>query len=245
MYLAKFVAIIHDGKFFKAIVIVRDVTAERSKELSVMNAVLQGQEQERKRLGAELHDGIGQVLSAIALQVSQIREEILEEDVNTIITDLTSLNQNLQEAIREVRNISHDLMPEVLESFGLKEAINQICTNLQDRSGINVMFDYVDLEERYSQQVEVNLFRVAQELLNNIQKHASCSKVFVSLIDYGDSVNFTVEDDGVGFNIEEASDGIGLSNVISRINSISGQIDIESSENSGTLVNIDVPKRNE
>ena len=245
LYLAKFVAIIHDGKFFKAIVIVRDVTAERSKELSVMNAVLQGQEQERKRLGAELHDGIGQVLSAIALQVSQIREEILEEDVKTIITDLTSLNQNLQEAIREVRNISHDLMPEVLESFGLKEAINQICTNLQHRSGINVMFNHVDLDKRYSQQIEVNVYRVAQELLNNIQKHASCSKVFVSLINHGDSINFTVEDDGVGFNIEEASDGIGLSNVISRINSISGQIDIESSENSGTLVNIDVPKRNE
>jgi signal transduction histidine kinase len=130
-----------------------------------------------------------------------------------------------------------------LESFGLKEAVNQICSNLHDRSGINVMFDHVDLDQRYSQQVEVNLYRVTQELLNNILKHASCSKVFVSLMDHGDSVSLTVEDDGVGFDIEASSSGIGLSNVISRINSISGQIDIESSGNSGTLINIDVPKR--
>ena len=245
LYLAKFLAIFHDEKFFKAIVIIRDVTAERSKEQSVMNAVLRGQEQERKRLGAELHDGIGQVLSAIALQVSQIREEILEEDAKSITADLGSLNDNLQEAIREVRNISHDLMPGVLESFGLKEAINQICSNLHDRSGINVMFDHVDLDKRYNQKLEVNLFRVAQELLNNVQKHARCNKVFVSLIDHGDSVSLTVEDDGIGFNVEEPSNGIGLSNVIYRINSISGQIDIESAQNSGTLVNIDVPKRHE
>jgi PAS domain S-box-containing protein len=243
LYWAKFLAIFHDEKFFKAIVIVRDITSERNREQSVMNAVLSGQEQERKRLGAELHDGIGQVLSAIALQVSQIREEVLEDDVESITSDLSSLNDNLQEAIREVRNISHDLMPEVLESFGLKEAVNQICSNLHDRSGINVMFDHVDLDQRYSQQVEVNLYRVTQELLNNILKHASCSKVFVSLMDHGDSVSLTVEDDGVGFDIEASSSGIGLSNVISRINSISGQIDIESSGNSGTLINIDVPKR--
>ena len=242
LYWTKFLAVFHDRQFFKAIAITRDVTAERSHERSVMNAVLKGQEQERKRLGAELHDGIGQVLSAIALQVSQVREEVLDNDVKSFTEDLSSLNDNLQEAIREVRNISHDLMPEVLESFGLKEAVNQICSNIHDRSGIDIVFDHVDLDSRYDELIEVNLFRIAQELLNNIQKHASCNKVFVSLIDHGKSLNLTVEDDGIGFNVEGASSGIGLSNVISRVSSMNGQIDIESAENSGTLVNIDVPK---
>jgi PAS domain S-box-containing protein len=242
IYSRKFIGIFHGKKFFKAILIIRDITAERDREHSVMNAVLQGQEQERKRLGAELHDGIGQVLSAIALQVSQIRQEVSENDVETITADLSKLNSNLQEAIREVRNISHDLMPEVLESFGLKEAINQTCSNLHDRSGISVKFNHVDLEPRYDQLLEVNLYRILQELLNNIQKHAVCAKVFVSLIDHGDSLNLTVEDDGVGFNIHGPSNGIGLTNVISRVNSMNGQIDIESAEKSGTLVNIDVPK---
>lgn len=244
-YSRKFIGIFYGKQFYKAILIIKDITAERDREYSVMRAVLRGQELERKRLGAELHDGIGQVLSAIALQVSQIREEVSFDGTNAFTDDLTSLNVNLQEAIREVRNISHDLMPEVLESFGLKEAINQTCTNLHDRLGINVMFDHVDLEVRYDQLVEVNLFRIAQELLNNIQKHASCTKVFVSLMDHGESLNLTVEDDGVGFNPESDSNGIGLSNVISRVNSMNGQIDIESAENSGTLINIDVPKKRE
>ena len=242
MYSIRYIAISHGNKFYRTLVIVRDITSERAREQFIMQAVLRGQEQERKRLGAELHDGIGQVLSAITLQVSQIREQVAENDADTIASDLMNLNTNLQSAIREVRNISHDLMPEVLESFGLKEAINQTCSNLHDRSGINVKFDHVDLEPRYSQLLEVNLYRILQELLNNIQKHASCKKVFVSLIDHGDSLNLTVEDDGVGFNIHGASNGIGLTNVISRVNSMNGQIDIESAERSGTLVNIDVPK---
>ncbi|MCF8464456.1 MAG: PAS domain S-box protein [Flavobacteriales bacterium] len=242
IYSRKYIGIFHGEKFYKAILIIRDITAERDREQTVMNAVLRGQEQERKRLGAELHDGIGQVLSAITLQVSQIRQEVSDNDVETITADLSKLNSNLQEAIREVRNISHDLMPEVLESFGLKEAINQTCSNLHDRSGINVKFDYIDIEARYNQLIEVNLYRILQELLNNIQKHASCKKVFVSLIDHGDSLNLSVEDDGVGFDIHGASSGIGLTNVISRVNSMNGQIDIESAEKSGTLINIDVPK---
>lgn len=242
LYSRKYIGIFYAKKFYRAIMIVRDITAERDREQTEMSAVLRGQELERKRLGAELHDGIGQVLSAIALQVSQIREDIRKNQRSKVVGDLSNLNLNLQQAIREVRNISHDLMPEVLEGFGLKEAINQTCNNVQDRSGITVIFNHADLESRYDSLLEVNLFRITQELLSNIQKHASCTNVFVSLMDHGQSLNLTVEDDGVGFNTEESSAGIGLSNVISRVNSINGEIEIESSPQSGTLVNIEIPK---
>lgn len=245
VYNRKFIGIFDGQKISKVILIVRDVTAERDREYSVMNAVLKGQEQERKRLGAELHDGIGQVMSAIALQVSQIKEEVNEKKYDRVSSDLHELTGKLQAAIREVRNISHDLMPEVLESFGLKEAIKQTCNNLKDRSGINVTFDHTDLNDRYDQLVEVNLYRVAQELMTNIQRHADCKNVFVSLIDHGDSLNLTVEDDGKGFEwvSEKEFKGIGLSNVYSRVNLLGGEIDVESDENSGTLVNIEVPKK--
>ena len=243
VYSIKYNGIFHLNKFYKAIVIVRDVTAERDRENSIMSGVLKGQEQERKRLGAELHDGIGQVLTAIALQVSQIREQVSQNDVVTITTDLTKLNVNLQEAIREVRNISHDLMPEVLESFGLKEAINQTCNNFRERSDVVMKFHHADLEPRYNHLIEVNLFRITQELLTNIHKHAHCTKVFISLMDHGDSINLTVEDDGVGFDSRQQIKGIGLGNVYSRVNMLGGQIDIESAQNSGTLINIDVPKK--
>ncbi len=245
MYTRKFIGIFHGDSFFKAILIIRDVTAERDREKSIMNAVVTGQEQERKRLGAELHDGIGQVLSAIALQVSQINEQVNDEDYLQVVDEMQLLTGNLHAAIREVRNISHDLMPEVLESFGLKEAMNQTCSNLHDRTGIKVSFNHADLESRYNQLVEVNLYRITQELLNNIQKHAQCKNVFVNLMDYGDSLNLTIEDDGIGFNLKAENEfkGIGLSNVFSRVSMMGGQIDVESAENSGTLVNIEVPKK--
>lgn len=238
-YLAKF----EDGKFYKAILIIRDITDEKNKERAEMNAVLRGQEQERKRLGAELHDGIGQILSAIALQVSQIREEKSVSDSEVLSDQLKKLNLNLQSAIREVRGISHDLMPEVLESFGLKEAVKQVCNSLQDRAGLQVKFDHVDLEPRYNPLVEMNLYRIAQELMNNIHKHSKCTRVFVSLMDHGDTLNLTVEDDGGGFDKNQDANGIGLKNVSSRVALMGGQIDVESAIGSGTLINIEVPKR--
>lgn len=241
-YSRKFIGIFHGSKFYKAVLIVRDVTAERDREHSVMTAVLRGQEQERKRLGAELHDGIGQVLSAISLKVSQLKSELKNTDPETVAAGLNTLGSELQSAIREVRNISHDLMPEVLESLGLRAAFNEMCSSLHERSGIKVEFDAVDLEAKYDPIIEMNLYRIAQELLTNAQKHSKCKHLFVSLIDHGDSINLTVEDDGQGFNPELEVVGIGLKNVRSRLKVISGQFDIESAVNSGTLINIEIPK---
>jgi signal transduction histidine kinase len=242
-YTRKFIGIFHGQEFFKCIVIIRDVTAERHRERSVMEAVLQGQEQERKRLGAELHDGIGQVLSAIALQVSRTKESARKDEFDGIEHQLSTLSDNLSEAIKEVRNISHDLMPDVLESFGLQEAIKQTCNNVRDRAGINVTFAHFDLEDRYRSAIELNIFRIAQELLNNVHKHAKSKNVHVSLMDHGDTLNLSVEDDGVGFDRGQDANGIGLKNIHSRVNMMQGEVDIESSENSGTLINIEIPKR--
>jgi PAS domain S-box-containing protein len=241
-YSRKFIGIFHGSEFYKAVLIIRDVTAERDKEHSVMTAVLRGQEQERKRLGAELHDGIGQVLSAISLKVSQLKSELKHTDAETAAQGLNTLGVELQAAIREVRNISHDLMPEVLESLGMKAAFAQLCSGLKDRSGIKVEFDAVDLDPTYDPLIEVNLYRIAQELLTNAQKHSKCKNLFVSLIDHGDSLNLTVEDDGSGFDPELDANGIGLKNVRSRLKVISGQIDIESAVSSGTLINIEIQK---
>ena len=227
---------------FKVISILRDVTEERNKEQSLMNAALRGQEQERKRLGAELHDGIGQILSVIALQVSRINESVQNHENHDIGSSIEGLSGNLQAAIKEVRNISHDLMPDVLEGFGLKEALSQTCSNLQERSGMSVTFNPVDLNERYESTIELNLYRITQELLNNAQKHAASNHVFVNLVDHGETLSLTVEDDGIGFDNSQVSDGIGLKNVHSRVNMIRGQFDVESSANSGTLINIEVPK---
>jgi signal transduction histidine kinase len=177
--------------------------------------------------------------------VSQVKEEVDRKEFSRVGEDMDDLTGKLQSAIREVRNISHDLMPEVLENFGLKEAVKQTCNNLQDRSGINVTFNHADLDNRYSQLIEINLYRVAQELMTNVQRHAECENVFVSLIDHESTLTLTVEDDGKGFESgpEKEFKGIGLSNVYSRVNLLGGDIDVESDVISGTLVNIEVPKQ--
>ncbi len=221
-----------------------DVTAERNRERELMGAIIKGQEQERKRLGAELHDGIGQVLSAISLDVSQIQDETTAKSPE-MSDELKKLGSKVQTAIREVRNISHDLMPEVLESFGLREAVRQVCDNLQERTGMEVTLNHADLESRYDTAIEVNIFRMCQELLNNIQKHASSAKVFVSLMDHGETISLTVEDEGVGFDPQAEHPGIGLKNVRSRVSSLGGTLDMESAADSGTLINVEIPKLQE
>ncbi|MFC2175362.1 PAS domain S-box protein [Bacteroidota bacterium] len=227
----------------KLMMISKDVSAERNRERFVLDAALSGQEQERKRLGAELHDGIGQILSAISLDVSQLKENIADATHEEIDGELKVLSNKLQTAISEVRSISHDLMPEVLESFGLKEAVKQTCASLRRRFEIDVKFNHVDLQDRYHPVLEMNLYRITQELLNNIQKHALCNKVFVGLIDHGTTLNLTVEDDGIGFDTKQENKGIGLKNIKSRVTMLKGLIDVESEAGHGSLVSIEIPKQ--
>lgn len=232
-----------DGTVIGFYVSASDISAERSRERGVMSAILKGQEQERKRLGAELHDGIGQVLSSIFLDVSRIQDETNVKKATETSDELKKLGTKVQTAIREVRNISHDLMPDVLESFGLKQAIRQVCSDLHEKTDIDVSFVHVDVEERYGPTLEVNLYRMIQEFLNNIQKHATSAKVFVNLMDHGETISLTVEDEGVGFDPQADHHGIGLKNVRTRVRSLGGEMDVSSAADNGTLINIEVPKK--
>ncbi len=218
----------------------RNITHIKESELHLMNGITKGQEQERKRLGAELHDGVGQLLSSIALEVSQLRNE--EQADPEVKNALGGISRRVTHAIDEIRNISHDLMPGLLESFGLVEAIKGVCRNIQARSGIHFHFDAVDIDPVYTPEMEVNLYRIVQELVNNVVRHAHCSRVYINLIDHGDMVSLSVEDDGVGFDPSEMQNGIGLSNIRSRVSILGGNVSVESSNTSGTLVHIEIPK---
>jgi len=221
----------------------RNITHMKESELQVMNGMTLGQEQERKRLGAELHDGVGQILSSISLELSQLRDSsACNENVRLQMEELGS---RVTEAINEVRNISHDLMPGVLESFGLSDAIREVCRNMRGRAGISITFDSVDLASSYPEAVETHLYRITQELITNCVRHAHCHRVHVNLIDHGDALTLSVEDDGIGFNPETPVKGIGLRNARSRASILGGTLSVESSGTSGTLVLVDIPKYQE
>lgn len=218
----------------------RNITHIKESELHLMNGITQGQEQERKRLGADLHDGVGQLLSSIALELSQLRQS--EVSADELRMNLSGLSMRVTNAIDEIRNISHDLMPGLLESFGLVEAIKGVCRTMQARTGLLFHFDAIDIEPLYQPEVEINIYRIAQELINNTVRHAHCTRVFTSLIDHGDLLTLSVEDDGVGFDSYNQHEGIGLSNIRSRVSILGGNLSVESSSTSGTLVHIEIPK---
>jgi len=221
----------------------RNITHMKESELQVMNGMTLGQEQERKRLGAELHDGVGQILSSISLELSQLKDSSACNE--SVRSQMEELGTRVTEAINEVRNISHDLMPGVLESFGLSDAIREVCRNMRGRAGISITFDGVDLASSYPEAVETHLYRITQELITNCVRHAHCHRVHVNLIDHGDALTLSVEDDGIGFNPETPVKGIGLRNARSRASILGGTLSVESSGTSGTLVLVDVPKYQE
>jgi PAS domain S-box-containing protein len=218
----------------------RIITHLKESELQIMNGMTLGQEQERKRLGAELHDGVGQILSAISLELSQMGKSL--SSIEETQSQLVELNNRVTEAIHEVRNISHDLMPSVLESFGLEEAIREVCRNMQERTGIKIQFNPIDLQPKYFESIETHVYRISQELILNGVKHAHCSEMYVSLIDDEDVISLTVEDDGIGFDTSISSNGIGLKNVKSRVSILRGTLSVESSNTSGTFIHVELPK---
>ncbi len=218
----------------------RIITHLKESELQVMNGMTLGQEQERKRLGAELHDGVGQILSAISLELSQMGKSL--SSIEETQSQLAELSNRVTEAIHEVRNISHDLMPGLLESFGLEEAVREVCRNMQERTGIKIQFNPIDLQPKYLESIETHIYRILQELILNGVKHAHCSKMYVNLIDDDDVISLTVEDDGIGFDASKSSNGIGLKNIRSRVSILRGTLSVETSNTSGTLIHIELPK---
>lgn len=235
-YHNQYVGVFEEGEFSTGIIITTDVTAKREKERAEMGAMIKGQEIERKRVAADMHDGVGQILSAISIQLSQLKAKNEKADDN----DLESLSEKVQHGIVEVRNVSHALKPDVLEHFGLVPAIEEVCNTLSSDMGPSISFNHIDVEKRFPEEVEINVYRIVQELLNNCIKHANARDVFVTLIKDEGMLLLTVEDDGEGM-LNKDHTGIGLNNVKLRTDIINGEMNIDSSEGKGSLINIEVP----
>ncbi|NER80763.1 MAG: tetratricopeptide repeat protein [Leptolyngbya sp. SIO1D8] len=213
---------------------------EKNQKLFALDAMINGQEAERKRIAQDLHDGLGVLLSNVQMQFAAMREEI-----NKIMKlDMyQSTNQLLNEASAEVRKIAHNMMPGTLLKLGLVPAIKDICDNINKTTEINVEFHAFDLEERLNEQTEVSVYRLIQEALNNVVKHAYAKEVLVQLSKSENSMNITIEDDGIGFNVAQVrkKGGMGLRNLESRIKYLNGELQIISRENKGTELIIDIP----
>ena len=214
--------------------------AERIREQEIrMSAVFEAQEQERRRIAKELHDGVGQTITAIRLNYQSLATKAAE---NELKSDFGKIEEMLDSAGREVRSISHQMIPRELEQFGLTAAIEGMLNLNLEKTPVQFQFEHSGFSERINPQIELVLFRILQELISNVIKHSKATNLSVQLIKLKSHVALTVADNGIGFDLEQKEkNGIGLLNIASRIDGIKGHLRYETSPGAGTTVTIRIP----
>ena len=204
-------------------------------------AVIVAEENERKRIAADLHDGVGQMMSAAKMNLSAFENNISfkTEQQKDSFEKIISL---VDESCKEIRSVSHQMMPNALLKSGLASAIKEFIDKIDNRL-LKVNLHTEGLNERLDGNVETVLYRVIQECVNNVIKHSGANSLDISLIKDDDGIAATIEDNGKGFNTndKEKFEGIGLKNILSRIGFLKGTVDFDSSSGKGTLVAIHVP----
>jgi signal transduction histidine kinase/Tfp pilus assembly protein PilF len=210
----------------------------QQQEIMQLKAQRQGEEEERVRLARELHDGIVAQFSAVKMNLSILPEQHAGLNGSR---DFIRIIQHLDNATHALRKTAHNLMPDMLLENGLSEAIYYFCKDMEQSCGIPIDYQqYVDLP-RFLPEWELSLYRIVQELLQNVIKHAKATQVLVQLSYAEGILNITVEDNGKGFDTaDKPGKGIGLKNIRARVNALKGHLDIESRQGSGTTVYIEV-----
>jgi len=215
----------------------RIIELEKQQQLTAAQSVLKGEETERSRLARDLHDGVGGLLAGVKFAMSNMKGNIIltEENANAFNNVIVQLDQS----IAELRRVSHNMMPESLIKYGLKETLENYCESLNQPGKLNVKLQTYNLQQRMEQNTEIVIYRIIQELLNNVIKHADAKNVLIQLVREGNRFNLTVEDDGKGFDMTEVSHGAGLANIKARAEYLNGNADIVSKKGEGTSVHVE------
>ena len=207
-------------------------------EARVSNAMLEGQENERKRIAIDLHDGLAGRLSATRIKLEKLGRYGMEEESNQVIQEAAL---NIDESLSELRTIARNLMPETLFRYGLKNAIEDYCSSISSgHEELKFILQFYHTALEIPANMLLTIYRIMQELINNAVKHAKATEVLVQFLFENGKADITVEDNGVGFSPSdtEISDGMGLKNLRTRVAYLNGQIDFESHPGEGTTVHI-------
>lgn len=225
---------------------VAQLEAYRLSARALAARILNAQEGERVRISRELHDDTGQALTLLLIRLQLVENHSAEPAVKREIADLRGL---VGETLDGVRRLAVHLGPGVLEDLGLRSAIEWLVDRVRLEAGLRVKLKIVGDCEDVPAEVGVAVFRVAQEALTNVVRHARAESVSVRLVAHADMLQLTIEDDGLGFSLEDArarpGSSIGLFGMTERIALINGRIDIDSKPGHGTTVRATVPVREE
>ena len=219
--------------------LMRDKQKERAKAREAQ-ALVDGQERERARIGKDLHDSIGSLLSTIKIQLSGLECRTYEEWAKQR-QQYARTQAMLDQAVEEVRRISHDLVSGVLVNFGLVAALQDLAQSVSNTGKLEMQATFHNFDNRLPSKMELILYRVTQELLTNAQRHGQATRFEVSLQRYENELVLMADDNGSGFNPEVQSEGIGIRNIRQRLEQVKGQLRFDSHPKRGTTAIVTVP----
>jgi signal transduction histidine kinase len=201
-------------------------------------AIVIAQEQMQQKIARDLHDSFVQILGAAKINLESVKALNASPVVSVKIQETADI---VDRACQDARTISHQLLPYSLEKHGLVMAIQELLDKHPKKGDEEYTFRHVAVAERFKNTIEINVYRILQELMNNIIKHASARSVQVYLSRQADRLILSVSDDGKGFDLKQISFGAGLMNIESRLQSIRGMMRIESERGAGTTTVIQIP----
>jgi len=208
----------------------------------MLTTVIETEEKERKRFAEDLHDGLGPLLSSVSLYMNELKSD--RHDPQKKEEFINYSNDLLDDAILNTRTIARNLMPVVLNDFGLSNALKSFCQKLQKSDSVDISILCSEENKRYPTVVEISLYRVILELINNTLKHAGASKIIIKITESDKILNVHYTDDGCGFDVasrmNDKNAGLGLNNITNRIHSVNGKCNIQSEIDKGISVNIEV-----
>ncbi|MFY7651277.1 MAG: tetratricopeptide repeat-containing sensor histidine kinase, partial [Chitinophagaceae bacterium] len=218
------------------------LAAEKAKQRqAITEAVIEAEETERKRIAADLHDGVGQLFSAVKMNLQALidRVDIIKQDDLFLAEKTMAL---VDESCKEVRVISHKMMPNFLLKSGIASDIRSFIEKIDEQT-LKIKFESKGFKDQMEFNEEVILYRVIQELINNVIKHAHANELQISLERNSANINVFISDNGQGFNYEEGKNkgGLGLKNIAVRINYLKGTIAFSANKPKGTKVHINIP----
>jgi signal transduction histidine kinase len=214
-----------------------EVEVRKQQLVQLSQRILQAEEEERKRLSRELHDSVGQVTTALLINLSMLEDAAKANDMDELMSHLEAVSELAYKIHDELRAASHTLRPPELEVIGLRVALHQLCQELSTVSMAQIVYEGMKIPE-LPDTVTITFYRFVQEALNNAMKHAKASTIRVALVCDESRISVTVEDDGVGFDVADSiranGRGVGLVSMRERLEMVGGEMELTSAPGSGT-----------
>lgn len=216
--------------------IANDITDKKNRELNELKISIAAQEKERKRLAHDIHDSLGQELNAIKMYMNSLA--VMDPACSEFSSAFETCKLILDNSLDNIRNISFDLMPKALENGGLLHALIELVNRLKMVTTIE--YNFQNINTNFKKDIQINIFRVVQEFINNSLKHAHHSKIELKANYVNGVLTMYLKDNGIGFNINKVKVGNGILNIKTRLNALNAKYTFDSAKNKGTILEFSI-----